>query len=532
MHTSSHTPRLLAAIAGAALVSTLAAADITTYAAARYVSYTQTSDAPPAAPETWAFSALIGTDLDNEIFDASVSFDRPPSVTIRMYQSHPMLMFYGSDYYTDYSQYILDFPATTYTFSADRGVGPEIGELFLPEDQFCAEVPALTGDTFTRMQTLDSTIAFDGTINGFTPALGTNMAATYLSVVQDRVPAITWSAELLPGDTAFQIPAGVLLPGTRYSIGITYLNYTQTPEAGFTAAISSVEFLRGTGAAFATTQSCDHFVEEFEVAVPCIGDGQPCGNAFDVAFDTCGLLKAEFFVAPTHCSPIELRFLLDGGLVYTTPTLNANDYTGLLDFGPVAPGPHTLSIEAIGSEGGCNAGILESWGGTLRLHRCAAPTELDGPYDGLILCGSDGTSFRVNATGGGPYAYQWEAQLPGDPGVWVTLADGDVPDVGTVLGAATDTLYINHPTSPGLLFRCIATNGCSTTISNEALLTLQDCNPCPADFNQDGGIDGADVQAFFAAWEGGDTAADVNFDGGIDGADVETFFAAWESGGC
>lgn len=55
---------------------------------------------------------------------------------------------------------------------------------------------------------------------------------------------------------------------------------------------------------------------------------------------------------------------------------------------------------------------------------------------------------------------------------------------------------------------------------------------CPADFNQDGGIDGADVDAFFAAWEGGDSSADVNQDGGIDGSDVSTFFAAWEAGGC
>jgi alpha-amylase len=55
---------------------------------------------------------------------------------------------------------------------------------------------------------------------------------------------------------------------------------------------------------------------------------------------------------------------------------------------------------------------------------------------------------------------------------------------------------------------------------------------CPADFNEDGGVDGTDVEAFFTAWEAGDESADVNFDGGVDGADVETFFAAWEAGGC
>jgi cytochrome c peroxidase len=57
--------------------------------------------------------------------------------------------------------------------------------------------------------------------------------------------------------------------------------------------------------------------------------------------------------------------------------------------------------------------------------------------------------------------------------------------------------------------------------------------PCnSADFNHDGGVDGADIDAFFEAWEAGEISGDVNVDGGIDGADVETFFAVWTLGGC
>lgn len=58
------------------------------------------------------------------------------------------------------------------------------------------------------------------------------------------------------------------------------------------------------------------------------------------------------------------------------------------------------------------------------------------------------------------------------------------------------------------------------------------CGPCAADFNNDGGVDGADVDAFFAAWESGELCGDVNADGGVDGTDVNAFFHAWESGGC
>lgn len=65
-------------------------------------------------------------------------------------------------------------------------------------------------------------------------------------------------------------------------------------------------------------------------------------------------------------------------------------------------------------------------------------------------------------------------------------------------------------------------------------LIIDDCEslPCPADFNDDGGIDGSDVEAFFEAWQAGQSQADVNGDGGIDGTDVEYFYAAWQNGGC
>jgi hypothetical protein len=54
--------------------------------------------------------------------------------------------------------------------------------------------------------------------------------------------------------------------------------------------------------------------------------------------------------------------------------------------------------------------------------------------------------------------------------------------------------------------------------------------PCLADFNGDGGVDGADVEAFFRVWETGEAGGDVNQDGGVDGADIGTFITAWQVG--
>ncbi|MBX3383422.1 MAG: hypothetical protein KF864_07935 [Phycisphaeraceae bacterium] len=58
------------------------------------------------------------------------------------------------------------------------------------------------------------------------------------------------------------------------------------------------------------------------------------------------------------------------------------------------------------------------------------------------------------------------------------------------------------------------------------------CPACAADFNQDGGVDGSDVEAFYIVWETGEACGDVNEDGGVDGGDIEFFFTLWEQGGC
>ena len=58
------------------------------------------------------------------------------------------------------------------------------------------------------------------------------------------------------------------------------------------------------------------------------------------------------------------------------------------------------------------------------------------------------------------------------------------------------------------------------------------CPTCAADHNQDGGVDGADVEAFFLDWQDSIPCADANRDGGVDGGDVEAFFLAWQTGGC
>lgn len=124
-------------------------------------------------------------------------------------------------------------------------------------------------------------------------------------------------------------------------------------------------------------------------------------------------------------------------------------------------------------------------------------------------------TLSVRASGTAPFAFQWRRnQTP--------LQDGP-----RVSGAASDTLRISPAdASDSGEYDCVVSNECDAIESFAATVSVL----CASDFNLDGGTDGADVEAFFLAWEAAEAPADINADGGIDGADVESFFVRWEAG--
>ncbi|MBS0195481.1 MAG: hypothetical protein JSR77_01860 [Planctomycetes bacterium] len=142
------------------------------------------------------------------------------------------------------------------------------------------------------------------------------------------------------------------------------------------------------------------------------------------------------------------------------------------------------------------------------------PTSQSGCRDGTA-------AFSVAAVGTDPFTYQWRKE-----GVPIDAASNP--------SAAAPTLVLAMLQSADAgAYDCVVTDGCNlSTTTNSAVLVVCACLACPADFNQDGGIDGGDLDTFFGAWQMGSCDADVNADGGVDGADVDTFFAAWEAGEC
>jgi hypothetical protein len=142
--------------------------------------------------------------------------------------------------------------------------------------------------------------------------------------------------------------------------------------------------------------------------------------------------------------------------------------------------------------------------------------------EGGIFRGGDFFQLSVLGTGDGEVSYQWRKQ--NESGEFIPLDEGEE---GVFFEVNSNTLFVAGIDCAGTgFYDCLVCDACGCFPSNAVEIFVE----APGDFNQDGGIDGADVEAFFVAWENGDPEADINLDGGIDGADVDFFFDRWERG--
>ena len=178
----------------------------------------------------------------------------------------------------------------------------------------------------------------------------------------------------------------------------------------------------------------------------------------------------------------------------------------------VGPDGSIYSMSWTGTQDNVASGTLQrlnpATGAVIATH----PAPITGDYMQVHMAvDARGVIYLSNGTAGGANGGRLYSFNPDLTLRWETPFDGNLNQGGPVLG--TDgTLVV---ASTGTLVRAYRTTA-----------------SCPADFNGDGGIDGADVEAFFLVWQTGDTRADVNQDGGVDGGDVQTFFILWQAGGC
>ena len=155
-----------------------------------------------------------------------------------------------------------------------------------------------------------------------------------------------------------------------------------------------------------------------------------------------------------------------------------------------------------------------------RVYRTADFGQTWPGISGALPSGVAGRALAVDFVYNPPVVY-----LGSGSGVYLSLDDGDewIKDDASLPNVNVGSLSIH---------RAARTITVGTYGRGAWRAPLAVPPPCIADYNRDGGVDGADVEAFFLDWQNGNADADVNQDGGVDGGDVEAFFLAWESGAC
>lgn len=217
------------------------------------------------------------------------------------------------------------------------------------------------------------------------------------------------------------------------------------------------------------------------------------------------------------------------------------------------PGDYTMNIDAA-IDG------LSTQGGRPAAHSAAANCELvfrpfgcsrvaAQTFDQTITTDDDLTLGVIVEPALLGREFQWQLQSRIFPNDWIDINEGTyylpggdrrVP-VGEVTGATSGTMFIDlNPAHASVLsgsrIRCMITDDCGILISQPIVVTVTDgassCPACAADFDQDGGVTGSDIGAFFAVFESGATCADVDADGAVTASDLSAFFTLVEAGGC
>ena len=306
---------------------------------------------------------------------------------------------------------------------------------------------------------------------------------------------------------------------------------------------NTCSFLSSQTAELTVDPGCGEITETLPVSANCLSFGQSCGNYATFVRETCGELRLRYNAASTQCSDVGLYVYVDGLLYATIPPVAPGETSAEVVLGPLSPGPLTIDLEGFGVVGGCNVGVLNSWGGTVDVTTCTdTPTFVTQPFPNLQVCRWGETSVFIGATGGASTEL-WQVEDPSVPGTWIDLADGgNFPTTSGFAFSATGQTTTALRLTPSLEFRevfaagvanfrCVVINPCGSVTSDVSRMSL-----CVADQNCDGFVDDLDFQIFARQYDLLDCAdpgmfmgcpSDLNLDGVVDDLDFQAFVLAY-----
>jgi len=136
------------------------------------------------------------------------------------------------------------------------------------------------------------------------------------------------------------------------------------------------------------------------------GAGQLSSGIYTITVHTSGVLQASYTAPREHCSSVRMHFLVDGIARGVSDAVMPGRDTGYVELGPVKPGEHQISLQAEGIPGGCNAGFLTSWGGSVMVYTTHPPPDDTYGIDAIDA-----------GCGGGVIAQGWNVHVSADGAV-------------------------------------------------------------------------------------------------------------------
>ena len=149
------------------------------------------------------------------------------------------------------------------------------------------------------------------------------------------------------------------------------------------------------------------------------------------------------------------------------------------------------------------------------------------PNGGVVVAAFSGNPglyfFNADGTPGTPAYYRTQGPT------WTVISPrGCYPlENGKVLYAGGTVVGVVDPVMQEEFIIVNAVSPTGSAIANFSAISRIDIVNCPADFNDDGSVDGNDLGFLLASWGASGGPADLNADGAVDGNDLGMLLAAW-----
>jgi len=214
-------------------------ADITFYDVAKARSYVQDSNSQPVAPSFYFLDARVLSDNPNDFDDVFIGGVTPD---FEFFSLTPVSVsttdaFYRSPLFTDESIFDATFPnGSSFNFDFLGGdLDGETASLILPDNlTYPAEIPFLTGGSFSALQGFDPSQSLTLTFNNFTSDTNATFNELFFSIntfnqlFDGELLRVFDSGSLENTTTSVVIPANTLQPNTDYVFNLDYRFTTQT----------------------------------------------------------------------------------------------------------------------------------------------------------------------------------------------------------------------------------------------------------------------------------------------------------------